>query len=195
MIYADFHIHTTYSPDSSITPKTLIDRLHAHSFIKTIAITDHNTLEGYFKTKQLASSYQDVLIIPGVEVATHNGDLILLGITELPPKPWTLTNVTRYAKEKDATLIVPHPYRAFGLGDTAKTIQPHAIETLNGVSTLQANKQAQNLAKQMGLPCVAGSDAHTPDELWTVYNEIQASQNPNEILKAIRNGSVKIKHL
>jgi histidinol phosphatase-like PHP family hydrolase len=34
---------------------------------------------------------------------------------------------------------------------------------------------AENLAKEMGLPGVAGSDAHNVDELWTAYTEVQAS--------------------
>jgi predicted metal-dependent phosphoesterase TrpH len=195
MIYADFHLHTTCSPDSSIAPKTLVDQLHTHPFIKTIAVTDHNTLEGYFQVKQLASSYEDLLIIPGVEVATHNGDLILLGITELPLKPWTVTNVIDFAKDKDATIIVPHPYRAHGLGDHARECSADAIETLNAISPQEANKLAENLAKEMRLPRVAGSDAHSPNELWTAYNEIRASQEIDEILKAVRKGFVEIKSL
>lgn len=193
MISVDLHVHTTYSPDSSINPKTIVEQLHAHPYIKTAAITDHNTLEGYLKTKQLATAYEDILIIPGVEVATHNGDLIILGATELPPKPWTIQNVVDFAKEKDGTIIVPHPYRTFGLGDLAKNYVVDAIEILNGVSSPQANKLAADLAKELGLPGVAGSDAHAPEELWTVYTEVQASQNVEEILNAVKRGFVKVK--
>ena len=51
---------------------------------------------------------------------------------------------------------------------------------------------AENLAKEMGLSGVAGSDAHTTKQLWTVYSEIQASSNIDEILKAIKQGFVKV---
>jgi predicted metal-dependent phosphoesterase TrpH len=128
-------------------------------------------------------------------VATHDGDLTLLGVTELPPEPWTVTNVMNFAKDKDATIIVPHPYRAHGLGDKARECSADAIETLNAISSPEANKLAENLAKEMRLPRIAGSDAHSPNELWTVYNKIRASQEIDEILKAVRKGFVEIKSL
>ena len=192
MIRVDLHIHTNYSPDATTPPKIIVDQLYAHPFIKAIAITDHNTLEGYYKVQELASTYQDILIIPGVEVSTIDGDLIVLGVTELPPRPWTVQSVIDFAQERNGISIAAHPYREYGLGDLTKNYDVDAIETLNGASTLQANKLAENLAKTMGLPGVAGSDAHQADELWTVYTEIQASSDINEILKAIKNGLIRI---
>jgi hypothetical protein len=38
---------------------------------------------------------------------------------------------------------------------------------------------------------VAGTDAHSIDELWRVYTEIQASLDIEEILEAVRKGFVK----
>jgi predicted metal-dependent phosphoesterase TrpH len=192
LIRADLHLHTTYSFDAAINPKTIVEQLHAHSFIKAVAITDHNTIEGYYKVHELASPYEDILIIPGVEVSAVEGELIILGVTELPPKPWTVENVIDFAKERDSLVVVPHPYRAYGLGDLAKNYDVNAIEVLNGSDRHHLNKMAENLAKAMGLPGVAGSDAHRADELWTVYTEVQASSDTDEILKAIKKGLVKV---
>jgi len=192
LIRVDLHIHTKYSSDASTNPKTIVDQLYAHPFIKVIAITDHNTVEGYYKVRELASAYQDILIIPGVEISTAEGDLIILGTAELPPRPWTARNVIDFARERSSLAIVPHPYRAYGLGDLTKNYDPDAVEVLNGISTPQVNKLAENLAKEMGLPGVAGSDAHAAEELWTVYAEIQASSDIDEILKAIKNGMIRV---
>ena len=192
MIRVDLHIHTNYSSDATIQPKIIVDQLYAHPFIKAIAITDHNTLEGYYKVHELASTYQDILIIPGVEVSTIDGDLIVLGVTELPPRPWTVQSVIDFSQERNGISIAAHPYREHGLGDLTKNYDVDTIETLNGASTLQANKLAENLARTMGLPGVAGSDAHHADELWTVYTEIQASSDIDEILKAIKKGLIRI---
>jgi predicted metal-dependent phosphoesterase TrpH len=76
------------------------------------------------------------------------------------------------------------------MGDLARNYKVDAIEVLNGVSTPHANKWAQDLAKSMGLPGVAGSDAHQPSDLFNVYTEVQASLNVDEILKAIKKGLV-----
>jgi predicted metal-dependent phosphoesterase TrpH len=181
-----------YSPDASIHPKTIVDQLYAHPFIKAVAITDHNTIEGYYKAQELASAYKDILIIPGVEVSTIYGDLIVLGAAELPPKPWTVENVIDFARKREALTIAAHPYRAHGLGDLTKNYDVDAIEVLNGVSLPNVNKMAENLAKEMGLPGVAGSDAHQTNELWTAYTEVQASSDIEEILKAIKKGLVRV---
>jgi len=175
LIRIDLHVHTKYSFDASINPKTIVEQLNAHPFIKAVAITDHNTLEGYHKTKELAYAYKDILIIPGTEITTPNGDLIVLGITEMPKEPWTITNIIDFAKEREALVIAAHPYRAYGLGELAKQYKLDAIEVLNGTSTQNVNKLAEELAKEMGLPGVAGSDAHNSEELWTVFTEVQAS--------------------
>ena len=192
MIRADLHIHTTYSPDASINPKTIVNQLYAHPYIKAIAITDHNTTKGYHKVRKLASADEDILIIPGIEVSTTEGDIIILGITEPPPRPWTPENIINYTKQQNGITVAAHPYRAYGLGDLAKNYDFDAIEILNGISTPQANKMAQKLAKTMGLPGVAGSDAHRVDEMWAVYTEVQASSNTEEILTAIKKGLVKV---
>jgi predicted metal-dependent phosphoesterase TrpH len=89
-------------------------------------------------------------------------------------------------------VVVAHPYREFGLGDLAKDYKVDAIEVLNGGSAPQFNVLAEGLAKEMGLPGVAGSDAHRVDELWSVYTEIQASTDLDEVLKAIRKGLVRV---
>lgn len=192
MIKADLHIHTIYSFDASIHPKTIVDQLYAHPFIKAVAITDHNTVEGYYKVHKLASAYQDIVIIPGVEISTVEGDLTVLGVAELPTKPWTIENVIDFARERDGLVVVAHPYRAYGLGDLAKNYDFDAIEVLNGISAPHVNKMAETLAKAMGLPGVAGSDAHRVHELWTVYTEVQASSDTDEILKAIKKGLVRV---
>jgi len=192
LIRADLHIHTTYSPDASINPKTIVNQLYAHPFIKAVAITDHNTTKGYHKVRKLASAHEDILIIPGIEVSAIGGDIIILGVAELPPKPWTPENIINYAKEQNGITVAAHPYRAYGLGDSARNYDFDAIEVLNGISTPQANKMAQKLAKTMGLPGVAGSDAHRANELWSVYTEVQASSNTEEILKALKKGLVKV---
>jgi len=194
LIRADLHIHTIFSPDSSIPPKTLVETLLAHPSIKAVAITDHNTVRGYFKVRELAAAYPDLLIIPGVEVSTVEGDVILLGVAEVPPQPWTVENVIDFAHSRGGLVVAAHPYRAYGLGDSAKKYSIDAVEVLNGGCPRQLNMLAEELAKAMGLPGVGGSDAHRVDELWTVYTEIQASTDLDDVLRAIKRGLVRASH-
>jgi predicted metal-dependent phosphoesterase TrpH len=190
LIQADLHIHTTYSSDSTVTPKALVEQLVAHNSVKVAAITDHDTVKGLSVALKLASVYSDILIIPGVEISTLQGDLLVLGTEEIPPKPWTVESVIDFAQEGDFVSVVAHPYREYGMGDSARNYKVDAIEILNGESSPFANKLAQDLAKLMGLPGLAGSDAHRPSELYSVYTEVQASLDIDEILKALKKGSV-----
>jgi len=169
-----------------------VEQLVAHSFIKVAAVTDHDTVMGCSVTRQLASAYPDILIIPGVEISTPQGDIVILGAEEMPPQPWTVEGVVDFARDGDYVSVVAHPYREYGLGDLARNYKFDAVEVLNGYSSASANELARNLAKLMGLPGVAGSDAHQPSELCTVYTEVQASLNVDDVLKALKKGLITV---
>ncbi|UCH31640.1 MAG: PHP domain-containing protein [Candidatus Bathyarchaeota archaeon] len=191
MIRVDLHLHTIFSGDSSLTPKFLVNQLHAHPFIKGVAITDHNTLEGYFQTRKLASAYEDLLILPGLEISTREGDLIILGVDEKPRVPIELSSAIEFAKANKGLVVIPHPYRSLGIGKTAMTTKADAIEVLNPTATPNENMLARNLAKAISLPGIAGTDAHDPKEMWTVYTEVEAQLTIHSILDNIRKGRVK----
>ena len=189
-LYADFHIHTIYSADSLIQPKTLVEMLVAHRFIKIAAVTDHDSVRGCRATIELASAYPDILVIPGVEISTDQGDIVILGTDELPPKPWTPEVVINFAKSIGGVSIVAHPFRTYGMGERAGNYKVDAIEVLNGGSSQDANAEAKELAKSLGLPGTAGSDAHQLSELFSVFNKVEASMDMDEVFKAIKKGAV-----
>ncbi len=193
MICVDLHLHTRFSFDASIGPRFLADALHAHPVIKGVAVTDHNTLEGYFHVHRFASAYEDVVVIPGVEVTTVLGDLIVLGVKEKPAYWSSLESVIDFARRRNGVIIVPHPYRGGGIRDAAEKIPNGlgAIEVLNPDSTPEENNMADILAKAKNLPGVAGSDAHRIQQMWKVYTQIDADPNVESILEAIKTGRVK----
>ncbi len=147
---------------------------------------------GIAEVRRLASEYSGMLIIPGVEITTDKGDIVLLGTEELPPMPWTIENVVDYAKEIAGISIAVHPFREFGLGELSLSSRVDAIEVLNGASSVEANRCARDLAKRLNLPGVAGSDSHGPHELFSVYTEVESSLSVDEILHAIGKGLVSV---
>ena len=150
------------------------------------------TIKGLEETIKLAAPYSDIRIIPGVEISTNQGDILVLGTTELPKKPWTIETIIDFAHSIDGIAIVAHPYREYGMGDLAKDYKFDAVEVLNGESSFEVNKQAQKLAKTMKIPGIAGSDAHSPSEICSVYTKVKSSLDIEEILKSIRKGSISI---
>jgi predicted metal-dependent phosphoesterase TrpH len=164
--------------------------LAAHNFLKVAAVTDHDSIRGCKATVELAKAYPDVLIIPGVEISTIEGDVVVLGTYELPPKPWTPEVVADFARSIGGVSIVAHPFRTYGMGERARNYKVDAIEVLNGGSNQAANNEAKELAKSLGLPGTAGSDAHQVSELFSVYNKVEAALDVDSILKAVKLGSV-----
>jgi len=60
----DFHVHTCYSGDSSITLKEVVSFAKKRG-LNGVAITDHNTLKGAQKLKT-----NEIIVVPGIEVST-----------------------------------------------------------------------------------------------------------------------------
>jgi len=192
MICVDLHLHTRFSFDASIGPKFLADALNRHPIIKSVAVTDHNTLEGYFHVRRFAAAYEDVVIIPGVEVSTVRGDVIVLGVQEKPAYWSSLESVVDFARARNGVIVVPHPYRGGGIGDAASKIPTDiaAVEVANPDASIEENKMAETMAKTNNMPGVGGSDAHHVYQMWKAYTEIEAEPNVESILKAIKRASV-----
>lgn len=67
---ADLHIHTTFS-DGSYRPEEIVDMAEKNDF-KTIAISDHDTLDGINPAIDYASN-KDIEVIPAIEFSTFEG--------------------------------------------------------------------------------------------------------------------------
>ena len=164
--------------------------LLAHPYVKAAAVTDHDTIAGLREIRQLASPHHDILIIPGVEITTRQGDVLVLGAQELPPKPWDVEDVVDFARATGCITIAAHPFRQFGLADEVADSGVDAVEVYNGGSSGLVNKKALDIARKLGLPGVSGSDSHQPSDLFSVCTQVQASLKEDEILDAIRKGYV-----
>jgi predicted metal-dependent phosphoesterase TrpH len=64
---ADLHIHTTAS-DGRSTPRQIMEAAQKHK-LQTICITDHDTIRGYQKAKEVVHEF-DVRLLPGVEITS-----------------------------------------------------------------------------------------------------------------------------
>ena len=67
---ADLHLHSTYS-DGSYTPEELVKK-SLEKDLTTIAIADHDTVEGISLAKK-ASKSLSIEVIPGIEFSTFRG--------------------------------------------------------------------------------------------------------------------------
>ncbi|GAH29283.1 unnamed protein product, partial [marine sediment metagenome] len=148
----------------------------------------------------------DLIIIPGIEVTTSEGHLIVLGLEEGLEKGLSLEETIRIARQKEkekkgtVVIIAPHPYHPFrhSIGNLCTHSGIDAIEIFNsryffGV----ANKIASGKATRNSITAVAGSDAHSAEcvGLATIEVEVETEQKPEQeaVLRMIKEGSVRIK--
>jgi hypothetical protein len=191
MLTCDLHVHTSYSKDGESSVEEILRAAEAAG-LDVIAITDHDSVDGAKKALALPSS---VLVIPGIEVSTKQGHLLVLGVTEIIPAGLDVVDTVNIARRMGALLILPHPYHVWrhGVARRKKVGMSvvDAVESFNSRYIVgSANKKAARIAKRLGKPCVGGSDAHNAKFVGFGRTFVEAEKNIPAILEAIRAGKV-----
>jgi predicted metal-dependent phosphoesterase TrpH len=188
-VKADLHVHTTYSSDSVITPKQLVFYAKKRG-LTAVAVTDHNKVEGARKIAEQT----DVLIIPGTEVSSMHGHIVGLNVNELIPRGLSADETVDRIHKAGGIAIACHPF-ALMKGSVGKhvTSKFDAVEAINASAFPfnRATRKAHQLAEQLKLPKVAGTDAHYGPVIGQAYTIINAEPNVEAIIKAIKNGQCK----
>jgi hypothetical protein len=192
LIRVELHCHTYRSKDCLMR----VDRLIAtarRKGLQRLAITDHNQIEGAFE----AHALDPELVIVGEEIFTTRGELLGYYMSELiPPGLEPLETIERM-KAQGAVISVPHPLDSVrgGAWEEAdlRAILPHvdAIEIFNARCIGgAANRRAADLARQMGLPGTAGSDAHSYLEVGTAGLRLPAFDDAPSMRQSLRQSEV-----
>ena len=186
----DLHIHSNYS-DGRDEVKTIL-KAAVRRKLAGLSITDHDTLRGSEKARKIIKEQKlDLILIPGAEVTTAEGHLLVLGVSEIPPRGLSPEETTDLAHEQGGITIVPHPYHPFrhAIGRVPKC---DAVEVYNSKHLFGiANARARREALRRGLPMVAGSDSHFADTVGLGVTDIDAS-DAKEAIEAIRAGRTRI---
>jgi predicted metal-dependent phosphoesterase TrpH len=191
MLTCDLHIHTNYSRDGESSVEEIL-RKAEEAGLDAIAITDHDSVDG---AKHALTIPSDVLVIPGIEVSTKQGHLLVLGVTEIIPSGLDVIETVNIARRVGALLILPHPYHIWRHGvarrKKAGMAVVDAVEAFNSRYIVgSANNKAARIAKRLGKPCVGGSDAHNAKFVGFGRTYVDADKNVPAILDAIRAGKV-----
>ena len=189
---ADLHLHTCYSPDSNSSLESIIKRCQKLG-IGCVAITDHNTIEGALRMKEIAP----FPVIIGEEVMSSSGEIIGYFLKQSIPKGLPPSEVVARIKDQGGLVCHPHPFDGFGRyplkSDDRESLisQIDIIEIFNARSIRNSfSKQARLYAEKNCFLRSAGSDAHSTREVGNAYVEMPEFDGLDEFKIALSKGQI-----
>ena len=185
----DLHTHTQpLSHDSDLTPDALIEAAK-RAWLDGVCLTEHDFFWEHERAAELGKRH-DFLVIPGIEVNTEGGHVVVFGLEEFVYGMHRLSELVEMVEAAGGAMIAAHPYRRqlpFELtreGDWSEALgraseneayrHVQAIETLNGRGTERQNAFSAAVCERQGLAQAAGSDAHSVVDVGTCATEFEA---------------------
>jgi len=186
----DVHIHTFYSDGRGTVREVL--KIAKLKGLNGLAITDHNSLKGYFEAKLYDSG---LLIIPGYEVDTDAGHVLVLGLEFLPSETGRICyeSLIEWVKCANGLTILAHPAAGRTSIERWMRCKPDAIEVLNALYPLYGYfvRRSLNIASKLDVPMVGGSDAHNPQSVGDSYTIVKLDNlSFEDLIEAFKKGDV-----
>lgn len=174
---ADLHMHTTYSDGVGSVEETLAF-IHWRTALDVIAVTDHDTIEGALRARDLAAAQRlpfDVIV--GEEVSTREGHVLALFLHKRIPAGLSVERTIELAHAQGGLAIIAHPFNPVFRHSVQRPVvdrllrqpdvHPDGIETLNGsFAGIGSSRVALELTRTVyHWAETGGSDAHTPSAI------------------------------
>ena len=188
----DLHVHTSASHDGCSSALEMAEAAKARG-LDGVAITDHDIVMDSLAASSL-SRKTGMIIIPGVEVTTAEGHLVILMPKRATPPGTGFMDAARAALADGSLPFIPHPTDPLSHGVGEAVVRGSIalrlpIEVLNASTATKYNRTAGELADDLSLPKLASSDAHIAKAVGDAYTIIDASDRSVEAsLEAIRAG-------
>ncbi|NNE09327.1 MAG: PHP domain-containing protein [Gemmatimonadetes bacterium] len=187
----EFHVHTSYSPDS----KTDVAELEEHALsmgTECLAITDHDSIEGAVALRDRGR----IAVIVGEEVTSELGDIIGLFLTERVPPGLSPAETIARIHDQGGLVYIPHPFdrrrrsRLFRPALEEHAADIDIIEAWNGRTRFEEdNERGLRFAEEHGKPVAYGSDAHLLKELGRARMEMAPFHDAPGFLDSLRDAS------
>jgi predicted metal-dependent phosphoesterase TrpH len=194
----DLHNHTSFSADGLLSPDELLKSAKARG-IDCIAVTDHNTVEGALAAQRLSMSDASLpSVIPGVELATRDGEVVGLYVDRDIPRDLSLQEAVDRIRSLGGIAYLPHPHDVLRRGAVSRGMRLSAaqmcdlVEVVNGraLGPRSGSKSAW-LAQRCGKPGGAGSDAHRALEVGRAHVVVRELPVRETLIEVVSAGHVE----
>jgi predicted metal-dependent phosphoesterase TrpH len=190
----DPHIHSTYSTDSTASPRDIVKKARAIG-LDAISVADHNTIKGSMATIEEAKDFKDFVVVPGMEISSSKGHIVALGINEDVEPGLSPEDTVENIRALGGIAVAAHPFVSYreGLCDHVKDLDIDAIETLNSRYVFgYSNWRARNLALKRNIPEIGSSDAHFLEAIGSCVTELEANFSYESIIEGILSGKTNV---
>jgi len=193
--FVDLHCHTSASFDSLADPRSVV-RAASSRGITHLAITDHDRIDGALRARDLAT--EGLTVIIGEEIRTAEGDLIAAFLERAVPPGMSARDTIAAIREQGGLVGIPHPFDRFrgsllrdprleAMAQMADWIETHNARVVGG----SGNERAAELARELGKPGVAVSDAHSSMEIGVAYTILDGDPStPAGLLAALATAEI-----
>lgn len=214
LMLIDLHSHTKPCSPCSVQSADELIRAAMAAHLDAVCVTDHLYAWGGRDAQALAREKYGFTVFRGVEARTTLGDVLVFGLDEDFPEGIEGGELLHHVDEAGGATVLAHPFRRGGgwalwywlekqgLGVTPDLVlRPelqhlHAIETFNGQVNAEELRQAEDLARILGLPVCGGSDAHAAWQVGATATEFaRPVTNEAELAREIREGRIRPRRL
>lgn len=193
--FVDLHCHSSGSFDSLADPAAIV-RAAAARGLTHIAITDHEKIDGALRARDAAPP--GLTVIVGQECRSADGDLVCLFLERsvAPDRPALQTIAEVHGQ--GGLVGIAHPFDSFrnstGRAEQVEALASQAdwIEAYNARVIGGGNDRAQAFAREMNLPGVAVSDAHTVLEVGDAYSVLHGWPDTADGLRAALAAGIEV---
>jgi predicted metal-dependent phosphoesterase TrpH len=190
-VRVDMHTHCEASPDSR-TPIAEQARAVRAARIDVICATDHNTIEGALRLRELADGFRVVI---GEEISSRDGEIIGLFLERAVPRDLSGEETIARIHDQGGLVVVPHPFsmnRRYHMKRASlDRLRTHidALEIFNAREAIFLNnRSAAAYAKQHDIVGTAGSDAHRAAEIGRAFVEMPDFAGRGDFLSSLKQG-------
>jgi hypothetical protein len=185
------HTHCEASPDSRTKVADQARAVRATG-IDVICATDHNTIEGGLRLRELADGFRVVI---GEEISSRDGEIIGLFLERAVPRDLSGQETIARIHDQGGLVVVPHPFsinRRYHMRRASLDRLRSQIDALEVFNAREAiflnNRSAAAYAKEHNIVGAAGSDAHRASEIGGAFVEMPDFAGPGDFLESLRQG-------
>lgn len=185
---AEFHCHSLHSKDSLLRVETLLAACRRKG-LDRVAITDHNTLAGALRARELDPER----VIVGEEINVRHGELLAYFVREEVPPGLAPGEAIARLREQGAFVAVAHPFDRTRKSEWEPAELEELAPLVDAVEIFNArclwpgfNELARRFAEQHGRIGIAGSDAHTAAELGRATAQLPPFHDAESLEAALR---------